>query len=191
MTILLTTHSPHIVSVAPLKSIVVLRRTQDLQSTEGASTADLEFDDKTVADLERYLDVTRGEMLFAKGVLLVEGEAEKFFLPALAKARGVDFDELGITVCSVAGTNFGPYVELLGNKGLRIPFAVITDGDPNAAGVRSGDRRVIGLLPGLVAAARMANRSRQARRRFGRRGDFWTLTRCTGHRIEAPSLANS
>ena len=45
-----------------------------------------------VADLERYLDVTRGEVLFARGVLLVEGEAERFLLPALAKAEGVDFD---------------------------------------------------------------------------------------------------
>ena len=117
ITILLTTHSPHIVSVAPLNSIVVLRKSADLRSTEGASTAALEFDAETIADLERYLDVTRGEMLFAKGVLLVEGAAEAFILPALGKARGVDFDELGITVCSVAGTNFAPYVELLGTKG--------------------------------------------------------------------------
>jgi len=41
---------------------------------------------------------------------------------------GTPLDQLGITVCSVAGTNFRPYVKFLG--GLGIPFAVITDWDP-------------------------------------------------------------
>jgi putative ATP-dependent endonuclease of OLD family len=142
-----------------LNSIVVLRKTADLQSTEAASTAELAFDADDVADLERYLDVTRGEMLFAKGVVLVEGEAEVFIVPALAKARGVDLDELGITVCSVAGTNFAPYVKLLGANGLQIPFAVITDGDPATGGARAGDRRVIELLRHLVSAAQLANQT--------------------------------
>lgn len=155
ITVVLTTHSPHIVSVAPLSSIVVLRKTSDRRSTEGASAAALALDPEDVADLERYLDVTRGEMLFAKAVILVEGEAELFIVPALAKARGVDFDELGITVCSVAGTNFTPYVKLLGESGLKIPFAVVTDGDP-ANGVRAGDRRAIELLRQLVAAPALA-----------------------------------
>jgi len=47
---------------------------------------------------------------------------------------GVDFDALGITVCSVAGTNFQPYVRLLGPKALNTPFAVVTDGDPQDKG---------------------------------------------------------
>ena len=87
VTVILTTHSPHIVSVAPLRSLVLLRKTSDGQSSEGVSTAQLELAPAVVADLERYLDVTRGEMLFAKGVLLVEGDAERFLLPALAKAQ--------------------------------------------------------------------------------------------------------
>ena len=37
---------------------------------------------------------------------------------------------MGITVCSIAGTNFAPYVKLLGRKGLDIPFVVLTDFDP-------------------------------------------------------------
>ena len=76
-TILLTTHSTHVASVTPVRSFVGLRKTADGQSTEGVSTADLELDDDEVADIERYLDVTRGEILFAKGVILVEGDAEE------------------------------------------------------------------------------------------------------------------
>ena len=152
VTVILTTHSPHIVSVAPLNSLVVLRKTPDGASSEGVSTAALQFTPEVVADLERYLDVTRGEMLFAKGVLLVEGEAERFLLPALAKANGIDFDELGISVCSVAGTNFYPYMELLGEHGLRLPVAVLTDGDPAEDGTQRGEDRVLRLLQTLVAS---------------------------------------
>ena len=85
-------------------------------NTVGASTAELAFDADDVVDLEVYLDVTRGEMLFAKGVVLVEGEAEVFIVPALAKARGVDLDELGITVCSVAGNKLRAVREAAGLK---------------------------------------------------------------------------
>lgn len=145
--ILMTTHSPHIVSVSPLKSIVLLRRAGDGKGTEGVSTAQLEIDDDERRDIERYLDVTRGEMLFAKGVLLVEGEAETYLIPALGKFIGYDFDQLGITVCSVAGTNFAPYVKLLGPSGLNIPFAVLTDFDPQDGGRNLGEKRILDLLP--------------------------------------------
>ena len=150
LTVILTTHSPHIVSVTPLNSLVVLRKTLDGRSSEGVSTAALQLPPEVVADLERYLDVTRGEMLFAKGVLLVEGEAERFLLPALANANGIDFDELGISVCSVAGTNFSPYIELLGERGLRLPVAVLTDGDPAEDGAKRGEERVLQLLQAVV-----------------------------------------
>ena len=159
VTIILTTHSPHIVSVAPLHSLVLLRKTSDGQSSEGVSTAQLELAAEVVADLERYLDVTRGEMLFAKGVLLVEGDTERFLLPALAKANGIDFDELGITVCSVAGTNFLPYIELLGDRGLRLPVAVLTDGDPTSDGKKRGEARILRLLEAIVAPEDLERRT--------------------------------
>jgi hypothetical protein len=73
--VIMTTHSPHIVSVSPLSSLVLLRKTGD-GSTEGSSTALLQLEDSDREDLEQYLDVTRGELLFAKGILLVEGDAE-------------------------------------------------------------------------------------------------------------------
>ena len=159
VTIILTTHSPHIVSVAPLNSIVVLRKTCDGRGSEGVSTAKLKLPPAVVTDLERYLDVTRGEMLFAKGVLLVEGEAERFLLPALAKANGVDFDECGITVCSVAGTNFLPYIQLLSERVLGLPVAVATDGDPADDGTKRGEKRVIKLLKDVVYQAEIAGQT--------------------------------
>lgn len=131
---ILTTHSPHIASVAPLKSIVLLRKTQDGDATEIVSTANIDLADKDVKDLERYINVTRGEVLFSKGVILVEGDAEEFLFPSLAKACNKDLDKYGITICSVSGINFLPYIKLLGKKGLNIPFTIITDFDPKSDG---------------------------------------------------------
>ena len=70
---------------------------------------------------EEKIDVNRGELFFAKGVILVEGDAEKFLVPALARNQGYDLDELGISVCSISGTNFYPYLTLLGPKTLKMP----------------------------------------------------------------------
>jgi len=145
-TTFLTTHSPHVVSVTPLRSLVLLRKAEDGLSTEASSTAEVELDEKDVADLERYLDVTRGEIVFSRAVLLVEGDAECFVVPILAKLIGHDLDELGISVCSVSGTNFAPYIKFLGDDGLGIPFAVITDYDPDENGGELGLNRVEALV---------------------------------------------
>lgn len=126
ISVILTTHSPHIASVAPLKSLLLLRSDAD-QGTRGYSTAATDFTEAEEEDLSRYLDVTRAEMVFARGVLLVEGDAERFLIPTLAEELDISLDEHGVSVCSVAGTNFQPYVKLL--CALGIPFAVITDFD--------------------------------------------------------------
>lgn len=158
--VLMTTHSPHIVSVSPLKSFILLRKRPDKESSEGVSTAEVEFEDKELEDLERYIDVTRGEMLFAKGVLLVEGEAEMYVVPALGKLMGYDFDEIGMTVCSVAGTNFAPYVKLLGPGGLDMPFAALTDFDPQEDGKNLGEKRILVLLPHLLPEKKLKGKDR-------------------------------
>lgn len=108
---------------------MVLRRDSSHEATEAVSTVGIDLPDKEVADLERYIDATRGEILFAKGVLLVEGEAERFLLPVLAQRLGIQLDEWGITVCSIAGTAFGSYLKLVGPLGLQLPYAVLTDRD--------------------------------------------------------------
>lgn len=151
-TVLMTTHSPHIASVTPLKDFVVLRHSKDSNATEAVSTAEIDLEENDVDDLERYIDVNRGEVLFAKGVILVEGESEKFLLPTLARQQGIDLDELGISVCSIAGTNFAPYLRLFGPTGLNIPVVALTDFDQRSpkedgtARTPLGPKRVVTTL---------------------------------------------
>lgn len=141
--ILLTTHSPNIVSVAPVRSLVVMTN-GGASGTIGHSAAEIDLNAEVIKDLERYLDVTRGEIVFAKGVILVEGMAEEFLVPHFARLLGYDLDRLGISVCAVAGTNFEPYVALL--RSLGIAFVVLTDGDPNESGASDGERRLARIL---------------------------------------------
>ncbi|MBM2885516.1 AAA family ATPase [Chromobacterium phragmitis] len=146
LTTVLTTHSPHIASVAPIKSVVLLRYDQEARATVGASTvlAQLSRDDEE--DLQRYIDVTRGEIFFARGIIFVEGDAERFLLPAFASAIGIELDVLGISVCSVSGTNFAPYIKLVAENSLSIPHVVLTDLDPVGEGRPLARKRVETLL---------------------------------------------
>lgn len=131
--ILLTTHSPNIASVAPLTSTILLRE-HDGESN-AFSARGVGFTEEEVADLQRYLDVTRAEILFARGVILVEGMAEQFVVTAFAesylreKKLGNSLDDFGLSVCAIDGTDFRPYWRLLSSEGFAIPCVIVTDGD--------------------------------------------------------------
>jgi putative ATP-dependent endonuclease of OLD family len=116
-----------------------------------ATAAGVELTNAQRADLERYLDVSRAELLFCRAALLVEGASEKYLLPALARALGFDLDAYGVIVADVSGTDFAPYRSLLTEDGLGVPHVIITDGDPisHASGkyVYAGLKRAARLLP--------------------------------------------
>lgn len=124
--VLLTTHSTHITAIAPIDSIVHLHDDGE-RGTEIHATAAMPISDGEFLDVERYLDVKRGEIYLGKAVLLVEGIAEEYLIPQFANLLGKPLDEKGIIVCNINCTNFTPYVKLL--RSLDIPYAVITDGD--------------------------------------------------------------
>ncbi len=159
--VLVTTHSPNLASVAPIDSLVLLRMTPKGSEAFTARNASLVPAD--LDDLQRYLDVTRAEMLFAKGVILVEGPAELFLIPAFAKERlskrGVarSLDDLGISVCSVNGTHFSPFTGFLSPSALSIPHVIVTDGDLESAA--DGDSYA-GLLRGCRLLANAGRRDK-------------------------------
>lgn len=159
LSILVSTHSPTIVSLAQPDWFAIFKRSA--KGTVAVSTSKLaQLDEKLRRDLHRFLDATRGEVVFARGVLLVEGDAEIFLVPEMARKLkdagkiAYTLDGAGISVCSVYGIDFQPYVRFLGPSGLDLPFAVLTDGDPsdlvltgseNAGGDYEGLRRGIQL----------------------------------------------
>jgi putative ATP-dependent endonuclease of OLD family len=72
---IVTSHSPTLAAVTPLRSIVQLKK--QAGATQAFSLANLPVTPDEIDDLETYLDATRAELLFARGVILIEGDAEE------------------------------------------------------------------------------------------------------------------
>lgn len=145
---IVTSHSPTLASVAPLRSIVQLKRRGG--ATQAFSLAHLPVTPDELDDLENYLDATRAELLFARGAIFVEGDAEEALMPVFATSLGHSLDDLGITVCNVAGTNFRPYVKLA--EALALSYSVITDWDPlDGSKPALGKKRTFDLWQDMLA----------------------------------------
>jgi putative ATP-dependent endonuclease of the OLD family len=127
---LLTTHSTHITSQASLASVIALTNTGRAASAVAAISSNTELTDGEVKDLERYLDATKSNLLFARKVMLVEGPAELFLIPALVKASlGIDLERAGISVVSIYGVHFKPYSKLFRAGCLPKKCAIVADAD--------------------------------------------------------------
>lgn len=149
-----TSHSPNFASIANLDSLVCL---VDI----GGSVATffprkIAFKKGKREKLERYLDITRAELFFARRVIFVEGAAELMMVDALAKRIGCDLRQHGVSLISVEGLNFDSFLPLFGDKALKIPVAVLTDADPVAPkpakkGDGGADQGGVAALEGAVA----------------------------------------
>lgn len=87
---------------------------------------------KDYAFLERFLDATKANLFFARGVILVEGDAENLLIPALAHAIGRPLHSFGVSIVNVGSTAFSYYEKIFlrkdgENMGIRV--AVVTDLD--------------------------------------------------------------
>ena len=127
---ILTTHSTHITAKADLESYVVLTQTGNPAIASSVPAEDAGLDKDDIGDLERYLDATRSNLLFARKVILVEGPAELFLIPALIKqVMEIDLEREGISVVPIYGVHFDVYAKLFSESSLPKKCAVIGDGD--------------------------------------------------------------
>jgi len=131
--IILTTHSPNLASKFKIETITIVKKGNVFPLNE----AKISDDDKKF--LERFLDVTKANLFFARGVLLVEGESEELLFPTIAKLLKKDLTDNGISIVKVGSKAAVRYAKVfLRNDGkdeeLGIPVAVVTDRDivPNA-----------------------------------------------------------
>ncbi len=145
--VIFTTHSGEFINRVPLDQIVTVQRRDDgcgihshavRPCLRGLARAE-------VTKVQRYLREDRSDMLFARAVLLVEGQAEYFSLPGFARTVGLDLDAGGISIVFVNGIgNFATYHHIL--KAFQIPHAVMMDGDGEAAARRATYRHLADAL---------------------------------------------
>lgn len=130
--VIASSHSPILASQAPIDSII------SIQECDGKVTAvsvcSIDMEEKLKKKLRRFLDATRGELFFARRLLMVEGIAESLLLPVLAKLVGGSLKESAVTVLNADGINFNCFLPLFGEKRLGFPVAILTDGDASAIG---------------------------------------------------------
>ena len=131
--VLLTTHSPHLASSASLEAmtLVIGHKTYSL----GNSCTKLSADD--YGFLRRFLDATKANLFFARGLIIVEGDAENLLLPAIARKLGKPLSKFGVSIVNVGHRGLFRYSRIFqrrdGSK-IPIPVALIPDRDiPPAA----------------------------------------------------------
>jgi putative ATP-dependent endonuclease of OLD family len=123
--VLLTTHSPQIVERFRQGRIL---RLVGPDAANGSQAMGCNVDiDNAMSKLGYRLNPISSEVFFSSGALLVEGPSERIFYTALAYALDKDLDRLNISVLSVDGVGFTPYVRVC--KELGIPYALRTDND--------------------------------------------------------------
>lgn len=143
--IILSSHSPHFIDVADTRSILRTGKSR----VDGTRIKQLGHplfagvSDKAKRDrfhLTQWINPTRGELFFARRVILVEGPTEMAVLPYAATRLGVFKRSTSIIECG-GKTAIPLYVELL--RAFDIEFAVVHDEDPveAAAGTEEHGRQ--------------------------------------------------
>jgi len=156
--ILLTTHSPQLAAGAHLESLTIVVRQSTYPLDQGRTK--LHADD--YAFLRRFLNSTKANLFFARGLLIVEGDAENLLLPALSAKIGRPLSKYGVSIVNVGHRGLFRYSRILQRQDgqiLPIPTALIPDRDipPDAAaGMVQAGRRTEGNYTASALATHMA-----------------------------------
>lgn len=140
--IIVTTHSPNLASAIDLNSLVLLHRGKAFPLALGKT----KLDKSDYGFLSRFLDATKANLFFARGLMIVEGDAENILVPTLARLLGRDFAENGVSIVNVGGTGLRRFARIYQRlkpetDGLiRTPVACIADLDvmPDCAAIITG-----------------------------------------------------
>jgi len=126
--LILTTHSPNLASKLKLEDLIICNNSNAFPM--GSTYTKLDSDNYKF--LEKFLDTTKANLFFAKGVILVEGWAEEILIPSIAKAIGINLTEKGVSVVNIGHIGFDHYAKIYlrnNEPHMTIPVAVITDSD--------------------------------------------------------------
>ena len=125
---ILTTHSPNLASKLKLNNLILCHKGKSFPlgpTYTKLNSGDYKF-------LEKFLDTTKANLFFAKGLILVEGWAEEILIPSIAKNIGIDLTEKGVSIVNIGNIAFQRYSKIFLRKNIpamEIPVAVLTDND--------------------------------------------------------------
>ena len=76
--------------------------------------------------MQKYLDVTKSQMFFAKGIIFIEGISEAILLPEIAKILDRQLEKYAVELVNVDSVVFGPFVNLFSSQSLQTFFSKFT-----------------------------------------------------------------
>ena len=133
---ILTTHSTTLASKIELENLIVCQKNNGVFPM-GHEHTQLEEGDYQF--LKRFLDATKANLFFARGVIIVEGDAENLLIPTIAEIIDRPLYEYGVSVVNVGSTAFKRYAKIFLRKDrdekkykkewLDIPVSIVTDLD--------------------------------------------------------------
>ncbi|MBL4559390.1 MAG: AAA family ATPase [Labilibaculum sp.] len=129
--IFVTTHSTHITSAVSLDEIICLYN-EDGETLIGYPNKVFPAD-KNKKYVQRFLDATKSDMLFAQKILFVEGMAEQLLMSIFANYINKSLEDNHVAVINVGGRYFEHFLHLFdGSKENTIAKQIvcITDRDP-------------------------------------------------------------
>lgn len=125
---ILTTHSTTLGASIDLEKLVICKGSDVFPMAPKFTR----LDTKNYDFLKRFLDATKANLFFARGIILVEGDAENILLPTIAEIIDRPLHRHGVTVVNVGSTAFLHYAKISTRNDARsmgIPVAVVTDMD--------------------------------------------------------------
>lgn len=125
---ILTTHSPNLASKVPIENLIICNK----EGVYSLAKGNTKLDEKNYAYLKRFLDVTKSNLFFAKGVIIVEGWAEEILIPALAKKMGYDLTKHEVSIVNVGSTAYLHFAKIFlrtDENQMKIHVSIVTDLD--------------------------------------------------------------
>ncbi|MBI9063501.1 MAG: AAA family ATPase [Marinilabiliaceae bacterium] len=134
--IFLTSHSPTITAKTDLDYIITLQRQGNKIQSFSVHNSELTVANKKY--LSKFLDVTKSQLFFANGVILVEGISEALLMPVFSKIIKEDLDKNGVEIVNLNGVAFEHFARLFNSKDpakrLMTKCALLTDDDKGQIG---------------------------------------------------------
>lgn len=137
--IFVSTHSTHITSAVSLDEIICLHNENGETKVGYPSKVFVNEDElineKSKKYVQRFLDATKSDMLFAQKVLFVEGIAEQLLMSIFANYLDESLEDNHVAIINVGGRYFSHFLSLFdGEKDNTIPKKIIclTDRDPES-----------------------------------------------------------
>lgn len=128
--IILTSHSPTLASKIDISNINLIYENNHKKYCLPFSEANITDENREY--LQKYLDVTKSQMFFAKGIIFVEGISEAILLPEIAKVLDRPLEKYAVELVNVDSVAFNPFVNLFSSQSVQTCFskvAIVTDDD--------------------------------------------------------------